>query len=294
MTHAIEGYVSSDWSPHSDAYAMAAPAYDARQPPAGGRAPGGRRGAENMLIADNLAIIPTSQAACGIAHSMAHACGAHFDVPHGVANAITCPGRSSSTQPAARTSPPLPRHQRGLRRRDRQFAATASGQLADHITGLVATLGLPTRLSQVGVTEAGIPDLVEGAMGDGCTVVNPREPTRGGVRGPLRQGALTVDAATRAARSSFGEDRDGDRRRSRAYAAWGNYIGGEWVHAADGATIDVYNPVHRGADGPVPSMSRERGPRRDRQGPGGPRRRRLGRDAARTSARGSCSRSSPS
>ena len=25
--------------------------------------------------------------------------------------------------------------------------------------------------------EEGIPDLVEGAMGDGCTLVNPREPT---------------------------------------------------------------------------------------------------------------------
>jgi alcohol dehydrogenase class IV len=27
------------------------------------------------------------------------------------------------------------------------------------------------------VPEAGIPLLVEGAMGDGCTLVNPREPT---------------------------------------------------------------------------------------------------------------------
>jgi alcohol dehydrogenase class IV len=27
------------------------------------------------------------------------------------------------------------------------------------------------------VPESGIPQLVEGAMGDGCTLVNPREPT---------------------------------------------------------------------------------------------------------------------
>ena len=38
-------------------------------------------------------------------------------------------------------------------------------------------MGLPTRLSEVGVPESGIPALVEGAMGDGTTLLNPREPT---------------------------------------------------------------------------------------------------------------------
>ncbi len=39
----------------------------------------------------------------------------------------------------------------------------------------VRSLELPQRLSEVGVPEAGIPELVEGAMGDGCTLTNPRE-----------------------------------------------------------------------------------------------------------------------
>jgi alcohol dehydrogenase class IV len=47
--------------------------------------------------------------------------------------------------------------------------------LAAYITGLIERLGLPTRLSQVGVPEDGIPALVEGAMGDGTTLLNPRE-----------------------------------------------------------------------------------------------------------------------
>ena len=50
-------------------------------------------------------------------------------------------------------------------------------RLATHIEGLVASLGLPTRLSLVGVPEKGIPILVEGAMGDGCTLMNPRDPS---------------------------------------------------------------------------------------------------------------------
>jgi alcohol dehydrogenase class IV len=36
-------------------------------------------------------------------------------------------------------------------------------------------MGLPTRLSEVGVPESGIPALIEGAMGDGTTLLNPRE-----------------------------------------------------------------------------------------------------------------------
>jgi alcohol dehydrogenase class IV len=49
--------------------------------------------------------------------------------------------------------------------------------LAEHVRGLAGRLGLPQRLSAVGVPEDGIPALVEGAIGDGCTLVNPREPT---------------------------------------------------------------------------------------------------------------------
>jgi alcohol dehydrogenase class IV len=48
---------------------------------------------------------------------------------------------------------------------------------ASHIEGMVERMGLPTRLSQVGVPEDGIPALVEGAMGDGLSLLNPREPT---------------------------------------------------------------------------------------------------------------------
>jgi alcohol dehydrogenase class IV len=49
--------------------------------------------------------------------------------------------------------------------------------LAGHVRRLVAGLGLPTRLSEVGVPETAVPALVEGAMGDACTLVNPREPS---------------------------------------------------------------------------------------------------------------------
>jgi acyl-CoA reductase-like NAD-dependent aldehyde dehydrogenase len=38
---------------------------------------------------------------------------------------------------------------------------------------------------------------------------------------------------------------------------WGNLVGGQWVHAADGATIDVYDPCTEELIARVPSMSRD-------------------------------------
>jgi lactaldehyde reductase len=56
-------------------------------------------------------------------------------------------------------------------------AADVGKALADEVRALTGRLGLPQRLSEVGVPEDGIPRLVDGAMGDGCTLVNAREPT---------------------------------------------------------------------------------------------------------------------
>jgi alcohol dehydrogenase class IV len=105
-------------------------------------------------------------------HAMSHSVGAHFGVPHGVANAIHLPHviRHNAADGAETTD--RYRHIGELFDINEPEIGEA---LAAHITELVARLGLPTRLSQVGVSEDGIPALVEGAMGDGTTLLNPRE-----------------------------------------------------------------------------------------------------------------------
>src|SRR5919199_1678038 len=130
-----------------------------------------------MLVAANLAIQPTSSAAIGIAHSLSHACGAHYDVPHGIANAIHLPWVIEFNAAGGEEIA-------GRYREINQvlgLAASGSGEEVGHALGeyvreLVGRLGLPGRLSDVGVPEAGRPQLVEGAEGDGCTVVNTRPP----------------------------------------------------------------------------------------------------------------------
>jgi lactaldehyde reductase len=132
----------------------------------------------NMLIAANLAIQPTSSNAIGITHSLSHPCGAHYNVPHGIANAINLPWVIEYN---AAGGEPIADRYRDI---NEIFGLEVGGSgeqvghaLAEHVRDVTKRLGLPTRLSEVGVPEEGIPLLVEGAEGDGCTLVNPREPT---------------------------------------------------------------------------------------------------------------------
>jgi alcohol dehydrogenase class IV len=179
MTHAIEGYVSREWTPHGDAYALQALRLIRDNLERAVQTPEDDSARGNMLIAANLAIAPTSSGAIGITHSMSHPAGAHFDVPHGIANAINLPwvieyNAAGGTDIANR-----------YRDVNELFGLEAGGDdatvahaLAEHVRDLVSSLGLPTRLSEVGVPESAIPALVDGAMGDGCTLVNPREATK--------------------------------------------------------------------------------------------------------------------
>ena len=110
---------------------------------------------------------------------MSHPCGAHFGVPHGVANAINLPHVVRFN--AAGGDDVAERYRdvaRGARARRPAAPGAAIGDaLAEHLSALTRSLGLPQRLSEVGVPESGIPELVEGALGDGCTLLNPREPS---------------------------------------------------------------------------------------------------------------------
>ena len=175
LTHAIEGYVSRDWNAHADAYALHALRLIRANLERAVHQPDDEAARGNMLIAACLAIMPSTSGALGIAHSLSHPCGACFDVPHGVANAINLP--ASIEYNAAGGEDIAARYRDIGELLGLETAGEIGHTLAEHIRELVRSLGLPTRLSQVGVPESGIPLLVAGAMGDACTLVNPRAPT---------------------------------------------------------------------------------------------------------------------
>jgi alcohol dehydrogenase class IV len=174
MTHAIEGYVSAEWSPHGDARALHALRLirDNLERAVADTSDEEARG--NMLVAASLAI--TIQ--LGSVHAMSHPAGAHFGVPHGVANAIHLPHVIRFNSRGGADIANRYRDVNDLFGIESGGSDDAVGDaLADHVSGITSRMGLPTRLSEVGVPESGIPALVEGAMGDGTTLLNPREPS---------------------------------------------------------------------------------------------------------------------
>jgi alcohol dehydrogenase class IV len=166
--------VSVDWSPHQDARSLHALRMLRDNLERAVQTPEDDVARGNMLIAANIAIT----IALGSVHAMSHPAGAQFGVPHGVANAIHLPHVVRFNAEGGDD----------IADRYRDIAdifdvesggpgAEVGHALAGHFTELVERLGLPVRLSQVGVPESGIPALVEGAMGDGTTILNPREPS---------------------------------------------------------------------------------------------------------------------
>jgi alcohol dehydrogenase class IV len=174
LTHAVEGYVSVDWSPHQDARSLHALRMIRLNLERAVQTPEDDEARGNMLVAANIAITIS----LGSVHAMSHPAGAQFGVPHGVANAIHLPhvvrfnaaGGDDIADRYREVAEALGAESGGS-------AAEVGDALASHVSALVERLGLPTRLSQVGVPESGVPALVEGAMGDGTTLLNPREPS---------------------------------------------------------------------------------------------------------------------
>jgi alcohol dehydrogenase class IV len=169
MTHAIEGYVSAQWNPHQDARSLQALRMIRDNLSRAVETPEDEDARGNMLVAANLAITIE----LGSVHAMSHPAGAICGVPHGVANAIHLPHVIRFN---AEGGPDIVDRYADIA--DVLGVDTGGGvgdALAEHVTELVARLGLPTRLSEVGVPESAIPELVEGAIGDGTTLLNPRE-----------------------------------------------------------------------------------------------------------------------
>jgi len=178
MTHAIESYTGTEWSPHGEAFCLRALSLirDNLQRAVEDTSDEEARG--NMLIAACLAIVPAAGATSGLGavHSMSHPAGAQHGVPHGVANSINLPHVIRFNAAGGAEIADRYRDIAELLGAESGGSGEEVGDsLAGWVSDLTATLGLPQRLSEVGVPEAGIPDLVDGALGDGCTLTNARE-----------------------------------------------------------------------------------------------------------------------
>ena len=172
LIHALEAYISTAASPFSDAMAEKAMEligghvrrYVANR--------GDLESAQAMLVGSLFAGIAFSFARLGNVHAMSHPVSAHFNVAHGVANAILLPTIVDYNALA----------DHGKYRKIYNYIAEIplgedefeSFMLADEIRDLNDILGIPATLGEVGVKAEAIPAMAADAMKSGNIAVNPR------------------------------------------------------------------------------------------------------------------------
>jgi alcohol dehydrogenase class IV len=169
LTHAIESVISLFAGPFTDGLALEAIHLIAANLPAAVRTPELAPRA-SLLYASAMAGMAFSYARTALVHGMAHPLSVYFDVPHGLANAILLPAVLAFN--LSHCEPQLARVAVAM-------GAEASGLAAvDAVRRLSVQVGIPARLSEVGVTEEFIPQMARDAFESGnAQVVNPRKPT---------------------------------------------------------------------------------------------------------------------
>ena len=177
MTHAIEGLITKGAWELSDMFEIKAIEMIHKYLPIAVNEPTNPVGRDGMAVAQYVAGMAFSNVGLGVDHGMAHPLSALHDVPHGVACAMLLPTVMKFNAPAA-----LPKYvdiakalgvyKDGMTQQEAADAACAE------IDNLSRFVGIPTHLSELGITEKDIDALADQAIVDVCTPGNPREVTR--------------------------------------------------------------------------------------------------------------------
>jgi alcohol dehydrogenase len=120
-----------------------------------------------------------SNSLVGVVHGIAHATGGVARVPHGVANSILLPfGMENNFKRVGpiigELAPFMGAPATGNAKKDAEAAVAAVRKLGKQ---LKAASGLPTKLSEVGVTKAQLPEIAKAAINAGSCTINPEEIT---------------------------------------------------------------------------------------------------------------------
>jgi len=163
LTHAVEAFVSVNSQPFSDALALHAIRLIGaflRPSVANGA---NQEARSQMAMASTLAGVAFSNAGVGLVHAMAHPLGGRFDVPHGVANAILLPSIMRFNLIARLEK--FGQVAQALGERVEKLSAVDAGKKAvEAISQLSADVGIPGRLSEVGVKAEGLAQAAADAM----------------------------------------------------------------------------------------------------------------------------------
>ena len=175
LTHAIEGYITKGAWEMTDMFHLKAIEIISRSLRAAVK--GEKEGREGMALGQYVAGMGFSNVGLGIVHSMAHALGAVYDTPHGVANAIILPTVMEYNAPATGEKYREIARAMGVKGVDNMSQDEYRKAAVDAVKKLSADVGIPADLKAI-VRDEDVDFLAQSAMDDACRPGNPKDPTK--------------------------------------------------------------------------------------------------------------------
>ena len=175
LTHAIEGYITKGAWEMTDMFHLKAIEIISRSLCSAVK--GEKEGREGMALGQYIAGMGFSNVGLGIVHSMAHALGAVYDTPHGVANAILLPTVMRYNAEATGEKYRDIAKAMGVEGVDNMTLDEARKAACDAVAQLSKDVGIPENLKGI-VKEEDIDFLAQSAMDDACRPGNPKDPTK--------------------------------------------------------------------------------------------------------------------
>ncbi len=175
LTHAIEGYITKGAWEMTDMFHLKAIEIISRS--LRGAVNGEEAGREGMALGQYVAGMGFSNVGLGIVHSMAHALGAVYDTPHGVANAILLPTIMAYNAEATGEKYRDIAKAMGVANAYEMTLEEARKAACDAVATLSKDVGIPQNLKGI-LKEEDIDFLAQSAMDDACRPGNPKAPTK--------------------------------------------------------------------------------------------------------------------
>ena len=178
LTHAIEGYTTLGAWELSDMFHLKAIEIIARS--LRGAVENTPEGREDMALGQYVAGMGFSNVGLGIVHSMAHALGAVYDTPHGVANAILLPSIMEYNAPETGEKYRYIAQAMGVEGTESMSQEEYRKAAVDAVRQLSIDVGIPQDLKEI-VKEEDIPFLAQSAFDDACKPGNPKDASLEGI-----------------------------------------------------------------------------------------------------------------
>ena len=176
LVHAIEGYITkAAWELTDMVHLKAIEIISKNLRKSVKGDPAGR---EAMALGQYIAGMGFSNVGLGIDHSMAHPLSAVYDIPHGTACAILRAPVLKFNAPATGERYREIARAMGVAGVDEMTQEEYRAAAIEAVAKLSADVGIPTKLSELGVKAEDIDFLAASALADACTPGNPRDVTK--------------------------------------------------------------------------------------------------------------------